>query len=84
MFPLTLKNAQHHLLPNMSVTIQVQLDVLNNLFFLLLQSIAARFMGPKAYVEVHKGWSEPIILWKLTMAKKNCLHLDPCIRNGPK
>ena len=32
-------------------------------FFLIpLQSIAAHFMGPKAYVKVHEGWSEPIIL----------------------
>ena len=32
-------------------------------FFLIpLHYIAAHFMGPKAYVKVHEGWSEPIIL----------------------
>ena len=40
-------------------------------FFLLpLQSIAAHFMGPKAYVKVHEGWSEPIILWGVVVAHK--------------
>ena len=27
-------------------------------------------MGPKAYVKVHEGWSEPIILWGVVVAHK--------------
>ena len=36
---------------------------LKQFFLIPLQSIAAHFMGPKAYVKVHEGWSEPFILW---------------------
>ena len=40
-------------------------------FFLVpLQSIAAHFMGPKASVKVHEGWSEPIILCGVVVAHK--------------
>ena len=40
-------------------------------FFLLpLQSICAHFMGPNSRVEVHTGWSEPVIVWSVVMAHK--------------
>ena len=40
-------------------------------FFLLpLQSLAAHFIGPKACVQVHSSWEEPIILWSVVMAHK--------------
>ena len=67
-FLLTLKKPQYHSLQNVT-DYASSIGCPKQFFLVPLQSNAAHFMGPRACVKVHEGWSEPVILWGVVTHK---------------
>ena len=67
---LDLPNATTERINKLVINYAASIGCPKEFFLLPLQSISTHFIGPKASIQIHDSWKEPIILWSVVMAHK--------------